>query len=390
MTPTPPDYRNLENFHAEIISPEDAVKMAESINLSDQNLSSWKDLEFGLEQSLDYLRFRTSETPLLSLPGPDGAQVDVTLNDLRSSLRRMLEVLPQLDANPGILGREFQWIKLSPDFGFTGYYEPTLRANYTQDPVYRYPLYSLPPEVQTGVRYFSRQQIDRDRVLSGRGMEIAWVDDDVDIFFLQVQGSGRLVYPDGKVKHVLYAGKNNHPYVSLGRIMRDQGLLEPDKISMPAIRDYLAKNPQKKPELLDGNPSYVFFRLADEGPLGSINRVLTPRVSMAVDPKTLPHGSVVFLRVNFPNEIGVHDRQVSSIGLAQDSGGAIKGRRVDLFSGSGEYAEHLAGHLNSEGHIYILLPNKEKAAEATGEADGGPAGQGVGSGPGQPRAELNR
>lgn len=343
-----------EHMRAQIIPEEEARLLTQGLSAPAQGLKSWNDLHFAIQQSLEYTLLKPANEVAVTIPGQDG--VSITRNDLRRSLERMLEILPYLDVNPGLLADEFTWLRISPEFGFTGYYEPTIRADYKAGPLYRHPIYALPPDLKQGVPYHDRNAIDRRKILSGRGLELAWVQDDVDIFFLQIQGSGRLVYPDGKVKHVLYAGKNNQPYVPLGRVLCDEGLLDPEKISMPSIRQCLIDHPQRKAELMDRNPSYVFFRLEDQGPVGSMGRILTPRVSLAVDPRVLPYGSLLFFRVDLPNRFGVHNEDTQALALPQDSGGAIKGRRIDLFMGAGLEAEHVAGHLNSEGIVYILLP----------------------------------
>lgn len=347
-------YLPVENMRAEIIPVEEARRLTQGLSAQAQGLSSWNDLKFALRQSLDYTMLKPPSEVAVILPGLD--PVRITRDDLRKSLMRMLEILPYLDVNPGLLADEFTWLRLSPEFGFTGYYEPTIRADSKPGLIYRHPLYALPPDLKQGTPYHDRNAIDRRGALSGRKLELAWVEDDVDIFFLQIQGSGRLVYPDGKVKHVLYAGKNNQPYVPLGRVLCDEGLLETGKISMPSIRKCLAENPDRKHELMDRNPSYVFFRLEDAGPVGSMGRILTPRVSLAVDPRVLPYGSLLFFRVALPDSLGAHTQDAQALALPQDSGGAIKGRRIDLFMGAGAEAEHIAGHLNSEGLVYILLP----------------------------------
>jgi membrane-bound lytic murein transglycosylase A len=218
------------------------------------------------------------------------------------------------------------------------------------------------------VPYHDRETIDSGGALEGKGLEIAWVQDPADIFFLQVQGSGRLIMPDGTEKHVLYAGKNGREYVSLGRVMKERGLLPADGISMQSIRAYLAAHPEKERELLNTNPSYVFFRLSDDGPYGSINQVLTPWVSLATDRATLPLGSAMLFSVPRPLPATVQqhgtdgrayaEQPFTGIGLAQDTGGAIKEHRIDLFSGSGELAEFVAGHLAARGSVYLLLPRQ--------------------------------
>ena len=203
--------------------------------------------------------------------------------------------------------------------------------------------------------YHTRQTIDRKGVLAGRGLEIAWVSSETDAFFLHIQGSGRLLFPDGSVSHVLYAGKNNRAYVPLGRVMRDRGMLDPDNVSMQSIRQCLLENPDKCAELFDTNPSYVFFREAAQGPIGAMGSTLTPWVSTATDRKTLPHGSLVFAIVPLPDAAGKPAVPFYGLTLPQDTGGAIKGNRIDLFCGAGDQGAHNAGYLNARGAVYILV-----------------------------------
>jgi membrane-bound lytic murein transglycosylase A len=314
-------------------------------------------MQFALEQSLSYVRRKPEEEAAVTFSsGRPDAGLKITWRELRDSLRRLLELLPYLDENPGILAEEFRWLAISPDFGCTGYYEPTLYASYRPSPMYSFPLYSRPPDLRPDQLFFDRHAIDRLRVLAGRSLELAWVRDELDVYFLQIQGSGRLSFPDGSVKHVLYAGKNGHPYVSIGAVLRDKGALDEDKISMSSIKDSLLNHsPAEKAALLDMNPSYVFFRLADNGPVGSMGGILTPMVSLAADTRVLPHGSLVFLNTSLPNLLGEHKRPLSALALPQDSGGAIKGRRIDIFFGADKAAEHSAGYLNHPGSVYLLL-----------------------------------
>ncbi|MDR2892580.1 MAG: MltA domain-containing protein [Deltaproteobacteria bacterium] len=344
---------NLENFTLRVLPRGEAAVLARRMSPQQQGLAGWNDLRPGLEQSLDYVKTRPADS--VAVRYPSSPQLWVTWGELRASLTRLLELLPQLDANPGLLAERFRWLALGPEFGFTGYYEPTIFASYRPSPMYAYPLYAKPPDLQPGKLFYDRHAIDRQRVLAGRGLELAWVRDEVDAFFLQIQGSGRLVFPDGETRHVLYAGKNGHPYVPIGAVLRDQGFLAENDISMTSIRGSLLNHPHEKGDLLDHNPSYVFFRLADQGPIGSMGKILTPRVSLAVDPEVLPYGSVVFFSTNLPNYLGVHNRPLYGLGLPQDSGGAIKGRRVDYFMGAGKAAEHVAGHLHQAGMVYLLL-----------------------------------
>ncbi|WP_320170026.1 MltA domain-containing protein [Maridesulfovibrio sp.] len=344
---------------------------------------SWMSLKSGVEQNLKYLSRRNGN----SVAARYGAMT-ITWEMLRRTNEEFLQILPHLDDSPELLEDKFVWYELVPRTLLTGYYEPYLEASLTPDPDYPYPLYSLPSDlkkmdlgkfhhrwkgqtllyrIEDGepVPYYDREKIDFDGALQGQGLEVAWVKDRVDIFMLQVQGSGRLVLPDGSVKHVLYAGKNGLKYVSLGKELIQRGLLPKEGMSMQKIRTFFKENPQLVEKLLVTNPSYVFFRLDDEGPFGSMGSPLTPMASIATDTKVIPHGSLGLLTVRLPVQ-GQDTKEASArIVMAQDRGGAIKGTRVDLFCGSGPDAEFLAGHLNSWGHVYF--PVSREYLEETGK-----------------------
>jgi len=324
-----------------------------------------------IEQSLAYVRTR----PLAESPfGPDGPVR--TWAELLAGLEHLRQVLPRLGQDPDILRREFVWLEVRPNPLMTGYYEPELIGSLTPDPRFPVPIWGMPPDLRTvdlgrfhprwqgqtlvyrrtgdGIApFYSRHEIDVRDALSRNQRPIAWTRDPVDVFFLQIQGSGRLRLPDGQVRHVLYAGKNGHDYVSLGKVMIERNLIPKEEMSMQRIRSYLRDHPGQVRELLDTNPSYVFFRLAEAGPLGAMGRPLTPMVSMATDSAFLPLGTILAVDTDLPTTGG--RREATFLALAQDRGGAIKGSRLDLFCGAGTEAEYLAGHLQSLGRVFLLL-----------------------------------
>ena len=170
----------------------------------------------------------------------------------------------------------FRPVKISDgsDALFTGYFEPELEGSPVRTERYRYPLYAMPPEARDAAPWLSRREILTGEALEGRGLEIAWVDDPVELFFLQVQGSGRVRFPDGRFIRVGYGGANGHPYRSIGQEMVRRGIYEPHQVSADVIKNWVRRNPADGEELLFHNPSYVFFREvshvpADEGPLGA-------------------------------------------------------------------------------------------------------------------------
>jgi len=346
----PPLFTPLAQRGAFPVPPGEAERLSRDLRTHYQGLRTFSELAYPISQSLAYASSRPASAAAVQQPG-----LTLTYGQLAAGLQHLQRILPRLDSDPGLLARDFTWYRIGPDFGFTGYYEPTLRAGRKKSAAYPYPLYKVPPDLRKGVPYHTRNAIDRRGALAGRGLEIAWVSSEMDAFFLHIQGSGRLVFEDGSVSHVLYAGKNNRAYVPLGRVMRDQGLLEPDNVNMQSIRECLLGNPEKCAELYDTNPSYVFFREADKGPVGAMGRPLTPYVSTATDRSVLPHGSLVFSIVPLPDAAGLPRRPFYGLTLPQDTGGAIKGHRVDLFCGADKEAAHIAGYLNAKGAVYILV-----------------------------------
>ena len=346
----PPLFTPLRQSGAFVLGQAEAESLALKMSVRYHGVNSWRDLDFPLGQSLAHVSSKAPGSAAINLPG-----LTVSYGTLAESLRHLRELLPRLDAYPGLLAKDFTWYRIGPDFGFTGYYEPTLKASRTRSAAYSYPLYKVPPDLRKGVPYHTRKAIDRQGVLAGRGLEIAWVSSEMDAFFLHIQGSGRLVFEDGSVSHVLYAGKNNRRYVPLGRVMRDEGLLEPDNVNMQSIRECLLGNPERCAELYDSNPSYIFFREAAKGPVGAMGRPLTPYVSVATDRTVLPLGSMLFSVLPLPDAAGKPKRAFYGLTLPQDVGGAIKGHRIDLFCGAEQNAAHTAGFLDFKGAVYVLV-----------------------------------
>jgi membrane-bound lytic murein transglycosylase A len=237
---------------------------------------------------------------------------------------------------------------------FTGYFEPELDGSPTRSGRYKYPIYARPPELREGVAYHTRAAIEGGAI-AGRGLEIAWLDDPVDVYFLQVQGSGRIRMTDGSVVRVGYAGKNGHAYRSVGQEMIRRGTHTMDQVSAPEIANYVRSNPNSGRELLETNPSYVFFRKIgtlnpEDGPIGAMGRSITTMRSIAIDPKFTPLGAPVWI---------VKDgrRPIRSLMVAQDTGGAIKGmQRADIFYGTGKGAGDAAGTVKDPGRMVLLLP----------------------------------
>ena len=236
-----------------------------------------------------------------------------------------------------------------PEGLFTGYFEISLNGSRRRVGAYQTPLYRRPPDPTR----FSRAEIE-DGALNGQGLELLWVDDPIAAFFLEIQGSGRVQLPDGKIVRVGYDGSNGKPYVAVGRLLLDRGVLPREQLTMANIRRWMQEHPKEGAELRRDNPSYVFFReIPGEGPLGAQRVVLTPERSLAVDRGFIPLGLPLWLEAQERFSAGKYHRLV----IAQDTGGAIKGPvRGDLFWGHGPTAAAGAGAMNARGHYYLLLP----------------------------------
>ena len=237
---------------------------------------------------------------------------------------------------------------------FTGYFEPELEGDLYRSERFRFPIYKLPPEARDGA-WLSRRELEETGAMKGRGLEIAWVDDAVELFFLQVQGSGRIKLPDGRYIRVGYGGKNGHEYRSIGRELVRRGVYNVHQVSAQVIKNWVRRNPIDGLELLRHNPSYVFFREvsevpADKGPLGAMNRSVTEMRTVAVDPRYTPLGAPVWIEKNGKGKI-------RKLMIAQDTGSAIKGaQRADIFFGTGDEAGLKAGRLKDPGRMIVLMP----------------------------------
>jgi membrane-bound lytic murein transglycosylase A len=278
---------------------------------------------------------------------------------------------------------------------FTGYYEAELRGARQASSRYNVPLYKVPPDlvavdlaefgsefsgrtiagkvVQGKLRpYDDRTAIERG-ALKGKNLELLWVDDAVDAFFLHIQGSGRVVMDDGSVMRVGYAGKNGQPYVAIGRELVARGVMPAEQVSMQTIRAWLKANPREAEGLMNVNRSYVFFNETKgagptEGPIGAQTVALTPGRSLAVDRKFLPLGLPIWLDASHPDgaaNSSSGEARIRRLLVAQDTGGAIRGPvRGDVFFGWGEQAAAKAGLMRDRGEYYLLLPNAVAARNA--------------------------
>ncbi len=268
---------------------------------------------------------------------------------------------------------------------FTGYYRPVIPASPTPSPRYRFPIYQMPGEDfqnvkrQGGIRLvgsnsgikqirqssenwrnLTREEIDQKGALSHQGLEVAWLEDEMERYFLHIQGSGVLEFPDGTRQGVRYQGSNSYSYNSIGKKMIRDGVITISQGSMQEIKKYFAKNPQDTSKYLNQNKRYIFFSLSDEGAIGSGGGELVGGRSIATDKSIYPAGGLVFVKVRQPvldanNKIKAW-KPISRFVIDQDTGSAIRGKaRADLYFGTGKKAGAKAGHYHEKGEVYYLI-----------------------------------
>ncbi len=343
------------------------------------------DASEGLRTALQHsLQVFTGETPTPPCPWRGAA---FSRQQRWETLSLFLEVLAgasDAEALRTQIGRRFDLYAVTEPVLFTAYYQPFLEGSPVPTKRFRYPLYRRPPELR-GRRqhsclmgavpvvgkaarpYLSREEIDQGGALDGRGLELLYLDSAIERFVLHIQGAGDIRMPDGRVRHVQYDGSNERPYTSVGRILRDTGRLGPDEINLPRIKTYLRNHPEEAPRIMNENERYIFFRESAHGAEGAGGTRLTPYRSLATDPQVIPTGTVCFYDLPVPefdaagNAAGLGRR--SGFAVSQDVGAAIRGpHRVDLFAGRGPEAGRLAGHLQSRGRLYLLVPKSTTTA----------------------------
>lgn len=343
------------------------------------------NLSYGIGKSLEYLNKVPAERTFRF-----GEDTYSALHLIRSlqALLDFVETRPDPAALNRFIAERYRVYQSSggPESGqvlFTGYYEPHLKGSLTPDARYRYPVHAMPGDLividlspfsedlkgkrivgriqgKTVVPYPDRQAIEADEGFAQKAPPIAWVDDRIDLFFLQIQGSGRIYLTNGEFLRVHYHGANGQPYRSIGRLLIDQGKIPAEEMSMQRLKAYLQTHPAEVEAVLNHNPSYVFFKTETSGPIGAIGVDLTPGRSVAVDRRVFPMAAPAFLQTQIPvvDGSGRIDRWIdfSAFALNQDTGGAIRGPgRVDIFWGNGPYAQIAAGHMQHKGAFYLLI-----------------------------------
>ena len=365
-------------------------------SVSAQDDLAFKDITAAARTSMEYYKKLAPEVTYSIGP------MKVTALDMTVTLQNFLLIVENAsltdEQKVKQIKKEFDFYQSVGSNGwgkvlFTGYYEPVLSCRTNSDDVYKYPLYKKPDDIieidltlfgndlprsklaariegRKVLPYYSREEIDQKKALSGRSLEMLWCRDLVDIYFLQIQGSGKADIGGGDIVSILYDGQNGRQYKSLGKSLIDKGAIAKENMSMPAIREYLRTHPEKVVPLLNQNPSYVFFRM-DVGPsIGNINVPLTPGRSIATDSKLLPKGALAFIETQKPVIVNGAIKEwvpFTRFVLNQDTGGAIRGPgRVDLFWGQGAEAELAAGYMQQEGKLFFLIRKNRKMGKEEG------------------------
>lgn len=354
-------------------------------DIKDSNTDS-SDINDAINQNLRYLNRLTPDKKLTW--GPDSYTVQ-EMKESAEYFRKLIKEKGFGDELYSELKNKYRFYSSSKEVLFTGYYESRLNGSIQKSEKYRYPLYALPDDIvnidlskfpgiyryiRKGKRppvlkarisdnsvhpYYNRKAIDIDRVLADRSLELLWVDDRIELFFLQIQGSGIVSLDDGSEIRVNYAGTNGHPYKPIGRYLLQNKLMKREEISMQSIRKYLEENPDTVDEILNYNPSVVFFRTVDEGPIGAAGVPLTPMRSIATDSSLFPRGALCLFETEIPVfRDGKIERWVPyrTFVFNMDTGGAIKTPgRCDIFTGNDETSILIAGHMNRKGKLWFLI-----------------------------------
>ncbi len=381
----PPDWGDRKIYRPQLLPSSPVLEAVPADKLpplaDDLDVPS---LHLAIERSLEYFqRLRERDTYLLGTR-------QVTVKEMKETLRAFREIIAGSEP-PGtkekMIRETFAFYRAVGDDGrgrviFTGYYEPLLEGSFQKSARYRFPLYRVPEETALFmppdgrerskhdrlvgrayngniVPHYKRAEIDTGGALNGRNLELIYVADPVELFFLHIQGSGKIRLPEGRIVQVGYAQNNGHPYRSIGNYLLGKGKLSKKDTSQGAIKKYLREHPEETASILNHNERYVFFRLLSEGPVGALNVPVTAGRTIASDPALFPQGALAFIKLRKPlinNGNILSWEPFTRYVLNQDTGGAITGAgRIDLFCGGGPEAEVMAGSLKERGELYFLI-----------------------------------
>jgi len=360
--------------------PLDPEQIHEYLWQDDQDFRSLKD---AVKQSLRYYQ------GLLAQHTFNYAGITYTAREMEASTQLFLGIIDDYDGDQRLskIQESFLFFESRNADGaafFTGYYEPLLQGSLDTTQEFPTPLYGIPDDlidVNLGlfseelkgkkiigrlkenrlVPYDSREDIVYRSSLQDRVTPLVYVQNDIELFFLQIQGSGLVELRDSTFKRVNYGAQNGHSYRAIGALLKTEIPLE--EMSLQALKKYLYAHPERVREILTYNPSYTFFREVEEGPLGNIEVPLTPGRSIAMDRNVIPRGSLAFIATAYPpmnEDEHLEPRPLRRFAVVQDTGGAIRGHgRADIFWGNGEEAELIAGHMKEHGRVFVLVAKKE-------------------------------
>lgn len=357
-----------------------------SLSIS-ENSETMNTLKASIEYNLKWLNQKKSDS-IFKLQN-----ISFTTKDFICTSNYLINDIKNNQEIKSLLEKYFDLYKIKIENNkqvlYTGYYIPYVEASETKNSQFKVPIYKVPEDLITVnledfnpdfkgkiirgrldknrlVPYWSREEIVDGKKLNQKKLEIAWVKNKTDLFFIEIQGSGLLNYPDGTKKFIHYAAQNGREYKSIGTLLLNEGSLQKDDISMQTIRTWLEKHPKEEQRILNYNKSFVFFNLEHDGPFGNINVKLTPERSIAADQRVFPAGTLTLLNFEIP-EVSKNNKKVfvkennkemfSQLAFVQDTGGAIKGpTRVDVFWGEGIRAGEIAGVTKQLGELYVLVP----------------------------------
>ena len=318
------------------------------ISPASQQIPSFASLAPAVDRSIAYAARKPPQAVAIDRPG-----ATLTWGQLHQALSTFRRILPELDRDPSVLAKYFKWVPITSDTLLTGYYEPTIEVSRTEHAPYVWPIYRNPG--RSGKKP-SREAIDYHGALRGRGLEIGYAKNPIDVFFLHVQGSGKLRYiEDGSTTYALFDGNNGHRYVGIGRVMVERGCFALEEMSMQSIRRYLEEHPAETREYLTANPSYIFFKTSQTSPVGAMGVPVTPHCSVAVDPGFVPYGSLLVVDGDLPGFGTPSPERFTGFVMAQDTG-CMRGNHFDLYLGPGEKAASQAGLMKGTAKAYILMP----------------------------------
>lgn len=368
------------------LTPLDSGQIHEYIRQDDQGFANLRD---AVEQSLRYYRGLPDKNIF------DYAGLIYSAREMEASTLLFLGILDKYEGERRLAEIQESFLFFESRNGdgaafFTGYYEPLLRGSLEPTNDFPTPLYGIPDDLITMplklfsdkkndikakkiigrlvgnefVPYDSREDIMYRSSLRGRVAPLVYLENDIELFFLQIQGSGIVQLRDGSCKRVNYGARNGHPYRAIGALLKKE--IPQEEMSLQALKRYLYAHPEQEQAILTYNPSYTFFREVREGPLGNIEVPLTPGRSIAMDRDRIPRGSLAFIDTSYPPMNEDERRQLHPLqrfAVVQDTGGAIRGHgRADIFWGKGKEAELIAGHMKEHGRVFVLVAKKKALA----------------------------